>query len=106
MRFPYYISVLTLAPQWGVPLLDSMVGGEHGDECESLFMDSKASLPPPSSARKRRLVETVNLESFFCKDSDRATMPRFLIMSCSEENKTMKSVSAIRLAREIENSKL
>ena len=61
--------------------------------------------PPPSSARKRRCAErTIDLNSFFSREEDRPKMPRFLLMSCAEEGKTFKTVSAVRLARAIEEA--
>ncbi len=59
--------------------------------------------PPPSYARKRRCAErTIDLNSFFSREEDRPKMPRFLLMSCAEEGKTFKTVSAVRLARATE----
>ncbi len=60
--------------------------------------------PLPSSARKRRCDRTVDLNSFFLREEDKPRKPRFLLMSCSETEKTFKSVSAVRLARAIEES--
>ena len=61
--------------------------------------------PPPSSARKRRFAErTIDLNSFFSREEDRPKKPRFLLMACAEEGKTFKTVSAVRLARAIEEA--
>ena len=54
-----------------------------------------------SSGRKRRLVERPDdLDSFFSLDLP--SKPRFLLMSCTEEGKTLKSVSACRFARNLQ----
>ncbi len=61
--------------------------------------------PPPSSARKRRFAErTIDLNSFVSREEDRPKKPRFLLMACAEEGKTFKTVSAVRLARAIEEA--
>ena len=58
-------------------------------------------IPSSSSGKKRRLVERpIDLESFFC--SSLSSKPRFLLMSCTEEGKTLKRVSACRFARNLQ----
>lgn len=65
-------------------------------------METKPS-PPPSFARKRRCPErNLDLNSFFFNEEDRPKKPRFLLMACAEEGKSFKMVSAVRLARAIE----
>ena len=57
--------------------------------------------PASSSGKKRRLVERpVDLDCFF--SSGLPSKPRFLLMSCIEEGKTLKNVSACRFARDLQ----
>ncbi len=69
----------------------------------SIYMDT-SPFPPPSSTRKRCAERTIDLNSFFSREEDRPKMPRFLLMSCAEEGKTFKTVSAVRLARAIDEA--
>ena len=58
-------------------------------------------IPSSSSGKKRGLVEIpVDLDSFFCLGLPKKH--RFLPMSCIEEGKTLKSVSACRFARDLQ----
>ena len=57
--------------------------------------------PSSSSGKKRRLVERpVNLDNFFSLGLP--SKQRFLLMSCTEEGKTLKSVSACHFSRDIQ----
>ena len=62
---------------------------------------NQTPIPSSSSGNNRRLVERpVDLVRFFI--SGLPSKPRFLLMSCTEEGKTLKSVSACRFARDLQ----
>jgi hypothetical protein len=82
---------------WGGIKNDSM-----NNTTFSLFTLGSLDTWGPSSSRKRRLVEqTIDLQSFICNEVQGPTKPRFLLMTATEEGKTLKCVSACRLARSI-----
>ena len=54
--------------------------------------------PASCSGKKRLLERPVDLDSFF--SSGLLSKTRFLLMSCTEEGKTLKSVSACHFARD------
>ncbi len=103
MLFPHYILVATLALRWSVPLLGSVVVGTTRMNLFHLY--GYFTFPPPSSARKRRCAErTIDLNSFFSREERSTQDASFPLMSCAEEGKTFKTVSAVRLARAIEEA--
>ena len=56
--------------------------------------------PLPSFKRKRRSETVINLSSFFV---EQPRNHRFLVLKCAAEGKTFKSVSAVRLAKTIDD---
>ena len=58
---------------------------------------------PSSIEKKQRVEKSVNLQSFFLKNSDCPTHHQYLVFACSEEGKIMKNVSACHRSKSIEN---